>query len=110
MAEEQILVTGDAAKHRHVLPAVPSLERWYPRSDHDETPTKATHYLVNAVAQCAGCGRVFVSRHIEDDGWTGGVYWTRLRWWHRTARRKLRERREREQRATENPPWRRQDW
>lgn len=85
----ELLVRGDAAPHRHALPPVPSLDRWYPRSDHDPELVKVTDHLVNAVAECPGCGRLFVSRH-GDDGWAGGVYWVPLRWWHRTARRNLR--------------------
>lgn len=56
--------------HRHDLPEIPV---------HDG-------YLVeNSVAECSGCGRLFVSRWGE---W--GVDWVPLRWWHRTARANLR--------------------
>jgi hypothetical protein len=85
----QLLAPGDAAPHRHALPQVPALERYLPLNDHTDELTKVTDRLVNAVARCPGCGRLFVSRKV-DDGWTGGVCWVPLRWWHRAARRKLR--------------------
>jgi len=84
----ELLATGDAATHIHDLPPVPSLTRYVPAPDGGE-PAEVKTKLENAVARCFGCGRLFVSRHA-DDGWSGGIYWVRLRWWHRKAWAKLR--------------------
>lgn len=83
----ELIVGGDPAPHRHVLPPVPSLTRTYPEPD----GTLKGHevQLENAVARCSGCGQLFVSRE-DPDGWGRQVYWTRLRWWHFRAKAKLR--------------------
>lgn len=68
-----LLLPGDPRPHTHELPSVPYDGRWARE---------------NAVASCAGCQRLFVSRE-EPDGWGRTVRWVPLRWWHRRARREL---------------------
>lgn len=75
----KLLVGGDPLPHVHQLPPIP-IAGWF---------LGRGIPLENAVAECA-CGRLFVSRE-DPDGWGRVVVWTPLRWYHRTARRKLRE-------------------
>jgi hypothetical protein len=81
-----LLAPGDPLPHAHVLPPVPTVTVVVGPA---ELGMKREVAQVNAVAQCASCGRLFVSRE-DPDGWGRVVYWVRLRWWHRAARRKLR--------------------
>lgn len=87
MSDDRLLAGGDAAPHGHLLPKIPSVERTYTNVRGE--PKKETVLLENAVARCPGCGQLFVSRYSNGE-WSNGVYWTRLRWWHRTAKKKLR--------------------
>lgn len=82
----ELLAAGDPVPHRHELPEIPraSVPKfvgvWIAKD----------FVLENAVARCGTCGRLFVSR-VDPEGWGRVVCWVPLRWWHRTARRKLRE-------------------
>lgn len=78
----QLLTGGDPPPKEHDLPAIPT------------TPVARAgitedFQLENAVARCGTCGRLFVSR-VDEQGWGRRVRWVRLRWWHRSARRRLR--------------------
>lgn len=86
---DELIVGGDAASHLHDLPVVPSIRRSVLNGA--GSLIEITQVLPNAVAQCLGCGRLFVSRD-DPDGWGPTGQWVRLRWWHRKAQRKLRER------------------
>ena len=87
----ELIVGGDPEPHRHDLPPVPSTVRSI--IDRDGVfQAKMVWSEENAVARCPGCRLLFVSR-LDPEGWGRTVVWVRLRWWHRAARRKLRERR-----------------
>lgn len=63
-----------------------------PRTGHDLPPAMSSfaNWLPpNTVAHCGHCDHLFVVRVAGDD--YGSHVWTRLRWWHRTAHRLLRE-------------------
>lgn len=83
----ELLAPGDPLPHEHRLPTVPVQVR------ERFVGTWVTELVeqVNAVAACGSCGRLFVSRE-DPDGWGPSVRWVPLRWWHRRAHRKLRER------------------
>jgi hypothetical protein len=83
----ELIVGGDAREHRCDLPEIP----WIPEFVHvgGGHQEERKYPLVNAVARCLGCGRLYVSRE-DPDGWGRYVYWARLRWWHRKAIAKLR--------------------
>lgn len=84
----ELLASGDPLPRAHDLPPVPvTVQVIGPAS----LGVRRDYQLVNAVARCSGCGRLFVSRE-DPEGWGPSVHWVRLRWWHRRARRKLRER------------------
>lgn len=75
---------GDQPEHRCDLPPVPTYE-------HPPTQTSGfqTVEVLNAVAECSVCGRLYVSRE-DPDAWGFHLRWVPLRWWHRRARRNLR--------------------
>lgn len=75
MTTDQRIVATPRPRPGHNLPnPMPSASNWLPE---------------NTVARCPHCGHLFVVR-TAGDGY-GSHVWTRLRWYHRTAHRLLRE-------------------
>lgn len=85
-----LLSRGDTGEdeHTHVLPSVPTAE--FDRVNGHGVAVGGTYRdaVRDAVADCSGCGRLFVTR-LVDDGYSYSVQWVPLRWWHRRARRLL---------------------
>lgn len=82
-----LLTPGDPLPHTHELPPVPAVEDGWRFDGQVSYPNMVK--LENAVAECATCHQLFVSRE-DPDGWGRVVRWVPLRWWHRKAWAKLR--------------------
>lgn len=80
----ELIHPGDEPEHRCDLPPIPTCE-------HPPTQTDGFKLVdvVNAIAACAICGRLYVSRE-DEEAWGFHARWVPLRWWHLRARRNLR--------------------